>query len=255
MHGQPQAVPASAGESPVPQSARSQARGARAGHTCSLGGEAPQSHPRPWQRGQSHSLCGKNRVTACTAYSKWDFQEEVAGSANSPTDKAYLRTGVLVPMLCFYCQWDTAELDVPGARDRQPCPHTALMEQGPRPLPDPWEFGYTSGPKHSIFIVVSDITQSLKMHVSGGQLTWLWPTAITSLHCRFSGFFSLSQAETPLYHSKVPGAPVWTGKHSGCSQFDTQRAVPPHERAPAKEGSAGPSCKHREGSSGNFQTL
>ena len=108
----------------------------------------------PGRGGRGTACAEKTRVTACTAYSKWDFQGEVAGSANSPTDKAYLRTGVLVPMLCFYCQWDTAELDVPGAGDRQPCPHTALMEQGPRPLPDPWEFGYTSGPKHSIFIVL-----------------------------------------------------------------------------------------------------
>lgn len=154
MHGQPQA-----GGSWVLQSTRSQARGAGAGHTCSLGGEAPQSLPRPWQRGHSHSPCGKAGVTACTAYLNWDFQGEVAGSANSPTDKAYLKTGVLMPIPCFCCQWDTAELDVPGAQDRQPSPHRVLKEQGPGPLPDPWEFDYTSGPKHGTFVVVSDVTQ------------------------------------------------------------------------------------------------
>lgn len=86
---------------------------------------------------------------------------------------------------------------------RLPVPHTTLKGQGPRPLPDPWEFDYASGPKHGIFIVVSVVTQNPKMHVSGAQCTWLWPTAITSLHRRFSGFFSLSQAETLLYYSKV----------------------------------------------------
>lgn len=108
---------------------------------------------------------------------------------------------------------------------RQPCPHTALKGRGPTPLPDPWEFDYTSGPKHGIFIVVSDITQNSKMHLSGAQLTWLWPTAITSLHHRISDF-SLNHAETLLCHSKAPGAPAQPGKHSACSQMHTEPSLP-----------------------------
>jgi len=162
------------GSGGVPQVCGQQARGARAGHIALCVGR-PLGALRPWQRGQSHSPWGKARVTACSGCSSWDFQGKVTGSANSPTDKAYLKTGVLMPALCFYCQWDTAELDVPGAPDRQPCPHAVLKMQGPRPLPDPWETDYTSLPKHSIFIVVSGVIKSPKTHASRAQLAWVWP--------------------------------------------------------------------------------
>lgn len=101
---------------------------------------------------------------------------------------------------------------------RQPCPHTALKGQGPTPLPDPWEFDYTSGPKHGIFIVVSDITQNPKMHLSGAQLTWLWPTAITSLHHGISDFSATQRPRcvTPrhLEHQCSQGSTLPAARHT-----------------------------------------
>lgn len=80
-------------------------------------------------------------------------------------------------------------------------------------------------PKKMVWIV----TWNPKMSISGAQFTWLWPTAITSLHLGFSGFFALSQAETLLYHSKVPRALVQMGKRSGCSQTQTEPSLPTRE--------------------------
>lgn len=199
---------------------------------------AEGAQPQPMGKSQSH--CRR-------CYFNWDFQGEVAGSANSPTDKAYLKAGVLMPMLCFYCH-GTLQLDVLGARDGQPCPHTAPKGQGPRPLPDPWESDYTSGPKYGIFIVISDEPKILSM--------CLWSSAHVPLahsnHISAPGLVASSPSGKQRPRVSLHGASD-LGKHSGCSQTHTEPSLPTRELS--KGQAAGLLHKHGEGSSGNFQPL